>query len=242
MPACTESARLTQACQLVRGLRGALVIEVPHEACRVDRARPPARELRKRLADVRHAAQIFGQQRPRRAALGYRADVKMPAPVALRQVGRLVPVVGRPVEPELRTAARLEVHKRVRRLSQGSPHLEGRIDLERIGPVVLEDRQCRPGVHEQCAVAAGLERTCGPAADRLQVRSKAGFKLGREVGPRTNVRHRCHPWKLATSRRKAWIRKRLLVKLPSGQAAPSQLSCRRDKRGAKAVSNRAGTL
>ena len=181
MPAGTESARLPQARQLVRALRGALVIEVPHEACRVDRAHPPAHELRERLSDVGHAAQIPGQQRPHRAALGYRADVKMSAPVGLRQVGRLVPVVGRPVEEKLRPAARLEVHERVRCVRERCPHLEGRIDLERIGPVVLEDGECRSGVHQQRAVAAGLERACGPAADRRQVRSKAGTELGCEV-------------------------------------------------------------
>jgi hypothetical protein len=137
----SSCSRSPQAHELVRGLGRAEVIQPSHEISRVDRRRPPGGDLRRRISDIGRARQVVGQQRPGGGEVLGAVHVKALHPVALGQVRGLVPVVPGGVHDEPRPQARLEPHERVGHVAERNPHLEGRMRLEGVGPVVLEDRQ-----------------------------------------------------------------------------------------------------
>src|SRR4051812_42517004 len=96
----------------------------------------------------------------------------MLCPVALWQRGGLVPVVSRAVEQQVRPLARCKVNEAVGRIRIRDPDLEGRMRLERVGPVVLEDSQERAGMHQKAAETAAFECLAGCGAEALDVRTE----------------------------------------------------------------------
>ncbi len=80
------------------------------------------------------------------------------------------------MEDEQRAAAGLEIEEAVGDLEQRRPYLEGRVHLERIGPIVLKDGQQRTGVDQEGGIAAGFECPGGPQADPVEVRGEQGIE------------------------------------------------------------------
>ena len=81
------------------------------------------------------------------------------------QVRRLVPVIGRLVEDQLRSAARQVTHEAVRCLEQRCPVQEVRVGLERRAVVVEKVQARAAGMHRDAVQAGQLQGTIGPALD-----------------------------------------------------------------------------
>jgi hypothetical protein len=177
-----QAAGFTHADQLVRRLDGTLVIDPIHQIRRIDGPDAPGHELLHEVAYVRGTAQVLRKRGPGGVTVRYRGEVEMRGPVVLRGRGRLVPVVGRLMQEELRAFARLEPDEAVGHVRERCPDLEGRVDAEGVGLVVLEDHRRRTGVDQHPVVAAGLERTGKAVRDHREVGSICPVEVGPEVG------------------------------------------------------------
>ena len=135
-----QQARLAQARELIGRFGCAAEIEVPDEVRRIDVADAPRSQFLRANRPETRCARRLGRQKPTcLVQVAARVNLEVPGPVAPGQRRGLVPVILGLVEGQQRPAAGLEVEEAVRDIEQGGPDLEGGVDLEGVGPVVLED-------------------------------------------------------------------------------------------------------
>ena len=193
VPAGAEPARLAQARQFVGRLDGTCIVQPAHQVPGVDGADAPLGQFRKGIPDVGSAGEVGRQLRACLRAVGGGANLEVSGPVGLRHVRGLVPVVPRSMNDQTRRRPGFEPDKAVRGVLQGDPHLEGGVRLERVGPVVFEDIQERPGMHHQTRVARCRQCARRALAQRLEMRAESALEPGFALGRGSNAGHHSNP-------------------------------------------------
>ncbi len=138
----------------------------------IDGGDTPTLQLGEGVTDIGGGAQVVWKRRTRRLQVADATNVEVPRPIGLRQRGGLIPVVGWAVKQQLWACTGCKIDEAVRHVGEGDPYFEGRMGLKRIRPVVLENRQEGPRMHQQAVETGRLQRPCGAVADGLQVRSE----------------------------------------------------------------------
>src|ERR1700724_424149 len=86
-----------------------------------------------------------------------------------------------------------EPDKAVRGVLQRYPHLKGGVRLERVGTIVFEDAQERPGKHQQTRIAARCQCARRALAHCLEMRTESAFEPRIALGRRSNAGHHSNP-------------------------------------------------
>src|ERR1700686_3273000 len=86
-----------------------------------------------------------------------------------------------------------EPDKAVRGVLQRYPHLKGGVRLERVGTIVFEDAQERPGMHQQTRIAARCQCARRALAHCLEMRTESAFEPRIALGLRSNAGHHSNP-------------------------------------------------
>src|ERR1700730_19408991 len=86
-----------------------------------------------------------------------------------------------------------EPDKAVRGVLQRYPHLKGGVRLERVGTIVFEDAQERPGMHQQTRIAARCQCARRALAHCLEMRTESAFEPRIALGRRSNAGHHSNP-------------------------------------------------
>ena len=160
VPARREVRGVAHAFELVFGLDRARIVQPVEQRFRVALRETPLRELLLPFTDECAAPQVR-EMAARFAGLANDFDLEVMRPEAVRQRGRLVPVVGRLQEDQPRLLARPIHQPAIDRVFERHPQLEMRIRLERIRMIVEEQHVRAARVDRQRVELAERHRFVG---------------------------------------------------------------------------------